>query len=66
MDTVQFKKDYNTEKKIVADLDSRNGSLPWLADETEKIKKGLFDLMHVSSQALDSMLLNAVRGSSLF
>jgi hypothetical protein len=50
----QFKEEYNTEKKILAVIkpsEGSEGSPDWVVRESEEIKAGLFDLLHVSFHA---------------
>jgi hypothetical protein len=49
---LQFKEEFNTEKKIAANLKPRDESPDWLIQEAEETKKGLFKLMSVSAPVL--------------
>ncbi len=58
----QFKEEYNTEKKILAAIKPSEGSPDWVVCESEEIKAGLFDLLHVSFHAKEIACFSFIPG----
>jgi hypothetical protein len=58
----QFKEEYNTEKKILAAIKPSEGSPDWVVHESEEIKAGLFDLLHVSFHSKEIACFSFIPG----